>query len=261
MVPARELKPSLKSTTEKHLQAGWKKSGWKRCPETNERNLLAGKIWRAGELGCQTPPSFQKPSCSLCGLPPLPPPTAPPPRSGVFAGSFQIAFTKREVEAVGGASWTSSQFDYLRASLAEAWPGGSAQAKCSWFSDFTNFGSHEERWYLYESLTSLQSPYSFQMWPLTSLPCHRDREPRRRSVHISFTCSPQPNVRSSLVWACGWSSKMPVLLVFQLESGEAYLPSRSNTNCQLGILTTSQYTLSHTSAPIRGFISVHAGYF
>lgn len=99
-------------------------------------------------------------------------PIFPPPRSGVLAGSFQIAFTKRKVEAVGGASWTASQFDYLRASLAEAWPGGSAQARCSWFSDFTNFGSHEERWYLYESLTSLQSPYSFQMWPLTSLPCH-----------------------------------------------------------------------------------------
>lgn len=169
----------------------------------------------------------------------------PPPCSGVLAGSFQIAFTKREVEAVGGASWTGSQFDYLRASLAEAWPGGSAQARCSWFSDFTNWGSHEERWYLYESLTSLQSLF-FSDVALTSLPCHRDREPRGRSAHLIFTCSPQPNVLSSLVWGCGWGSKMPVLLVSQLESGEAYLPSRSNTNCQLGILSTSQLPPIHT---------------
>lgn len=183
------------------------------------------------------PLSFQKP------LWPPPSPLFPPPRSGVLAGSFQIAFTKREVEAVGGASWTVSQFDYLRASLAEAWPGGSAQARCSWFSDFTNFGSHEERWYLYESLTSLQPPFSFQMWPLTSLPYHQDRQPRGRSIHLGFNCSPQPNVLSSLVWGCWWGSKMPVLLVFQLESGEAYLPSRSNKNCQLGILTISQLPL------------------
>lgn len=120
------------------------------------------------------------PSKNLCGRPP---PLFPPPRSGVLAGSFQIAFTKREVEAVGGASWTVSQFDYLRASLAEAWPGGSAQARCSWFSDFTNFGSHEERWYLYESLTSLQPPFSFQMWPLTSLPYHP-------ITYLGFNCSP-----------------------------------------------------------------------
>lgn len=145
------------------------------------------------------PKSFQ---FTMRPSPTLPHPPRPP-CSGVLAGSFQIAFTKREVEAVGGASWTAAQFDYLRASLAEAWPGGSAQARCSWFSDFTNLGSHEERWYLYEPLTSLQSPYSFQMWPLTSLPCHRDREPRGRSVHLIFTCSPQPNVLSSLVWGVG----------------------------------------------------------
>jgi hypothetical protein len=32
----------------------------KRCPETNETNLLAQKIWRPGELGCGMLPSFQK---------------------------------------------------------------------------------------------------------------------------------------------------------------------------------------------------------
>lgn len=94
-------------------------------------------------------------------LQPPPSPLFPPPRSGVLAGSFQIAFTKREVEAVGGASWTVSQFDYLRASLAEVWPGGSAQARCSWFSDFTNFGSHEERWYLYKSAHFSPAPLFF----------------------------------------------------------------------------------------------------
>lgn len=60
LVPASEMKPNLKCTTEKHLQAGWKKLGWKRCLETNESNLLAQKIWRAWELGCQMLPSFQK---------------------------------------------------------------------------------------------------------------------------------------------------------------------------------------------------------
>lgn len=71
---------------------------------------------------------------------------APAPCSGELAGWFQIAFTKRKVEVAGGASWTMAQFDYLRASLAEAWPGGSAQARCSQFLNFINFGSHEERW-------------------------------------------------------------------------------------------------------------------
>lgn len=45
-------------------------------------------------------------SCPLC--------------SGEFAGSVQIAFTKREVELVGGAPWNMFQFDYLKSTLGRS---------------------------------------------------------------------------------------------------------------------------------------------
>lgn len=59
-VPDKETQPSLKHTTERHSQASWKELAWKRCPETNETNLLAQKSWRPGKLGRGMLPSFQK---------------------------------------------------------------------------------------------------------------------------------------------------------------------------------------------------------
>lgn len=76
----------------------------KRCPETNETNLLAQKIWRPGELGRRMLPSFQKLQVhSVCPSIIL--------HYWIMAGLLQISFTMRKVEDVGGALWKAFQSD------------------------------------------------------------------------------------------------------------------------------------------------------
>jgi hypothetical protein len=68
-VPDKKTQPNLKHPTEEHLQASCKKLAWKRCLETNQTNLLAQKIWRPGEFGCQITTCFPKPSHPICTEP------------------------------------------------------------------------------------------------------------------------------------------------------------------------------------------------